>query len=221
MVEMDTKTRGQASLLALVVSLVVLTTVLGLALAVIDGAYRSADRQPAERRIATSLVERLVSEESTYTTRTNVMNETELHTLTAQQLTQTYPFARGTDLRVRSGDETIVERGLPTGGTTVRRLVLHERHQQVTTPVDANSTIPAGIQQATITVPARASVTTVRANERVVLHDPDGLTGAFEIAIPSHNPTRLRATGGRSDGVTVTHTQLRTTPRTLVVTIDV
>lgn len=151
--ETDRKTRGQASLLALVVSLVVLTTVVGLALAVIDGAYRSEEREPAERRIASSLAERLVSEEAGHTTRTNVMNETEIRTLAEQPLEQTYPFTKETEFRIRSGNETIVEQGEPTGGTTVRRLVHREHPQQVTQSVGERPTIPAGTQQATITVP--------------------------------------------------------------------
>ncbi|RRJ29182.1 DUF7263 family protein [Halocatena pleomorpha] len=218
---MKTKTRGQASLLALVVSLVVLTAILGLALTVVDGAYRSADRDPHERRIATSLADRLVSERSPYTTRASVMNETKLRTWSGQQFTNTYPFTNKAELHVRAGNETIIERGTPTGGTTVRRIVLQERHQQQTTPISENPVIPAGIQRTTITVPARASVTTIHANDRVVLHDPSGLTGSFEIALTGLEPTQLRATEERSDAVTVTYARVQTTPTELVVTVDV
>lgn len=213
----DAKTRGQAGLLALVVSLVVLTSVVGLALVVVDGAYRSADREPAERRIATSLAEKLVSEESEHTTRANVVNATELHTLTGERLDRAHPFTRETELRIRLGNETLVERGDPTGGTTVRRLVLREHRRQVTRSVGEGPTIPGGSQRATITVPPGGAATTVRANDSVILHEPDGLTGSFEIALTGPEPTRLRIDEGTA---TVTYAQVRTTPTELVVTVD-
>lgn len=218
--ETDTKTRGQASLLALVVSLVVLTAVMGLALGVVDGAYRSTEREPTERRIATSLAERLVSEEAGHTTRANVMNVTEIHTLTEQSFDRTYPVTRGTTFHVRLGNQTIINQGNPAGGTTVRRLVLHEHQQQVTQSVGDNSTIPTGTERATITVPPRVTATTIRANDRVVLHNPDGLTGSFEITLTDLESTRLHVEGGGAEAVTVTYTQGRTTPTKLVVTVD-
>lgn len=216
----STTTRGQASLLALVVSLVVLTSVMGVALAVVDGAYRSAEREPAERRIATSLAERLVSEESGHTTRVNVVNRTAIHTLTGEQLDHTHPFTRGTALHIRLGNETIVERGDPTGGTTIRRFVLSEHRRQVTQSVSETPTIPAGNQQATIVIPPGVTATTVRANDRVVLHEPEGLTGSFEITLTGRESTQLRVEGG-AEATTVTYTEIRTRPTELVVTVDV
>lgn len=213
-----TSTRGQTGLLSLVVSLVVLTSVVGLALAVVDGAYRSADREPAERHVATSLAERLVSEEADHTTRANLVNTTALRALTGDRLDRAYPFARATAIRIQLGNETIVQRGDPTGGTTVRRVVLREHRQQVTRSVRESPTIPAGTQRATITVPSDGTVTTVRTNDRVVLHEPDGLTGSFEIELVGLEPTRLRIEGDRT--ATVTYTRVEPTSTELVVTVD-
>lgn len=196
-------TRGQTGLFALV-----------------DGAYRSSDREPAQRHVATSLAEMLVSETAEHTTRANVVNSTEIHTLTEERIDHRYPFTRTTAVRIRLGNETIVERGDPTGGTTVRRLVLREHRRQVTQPVRETPTIPSGSQRATITIPPNESVTTVRANDRVVLHDPDGLTGSFEVRLTDIAPTQVRIEGETGGTATVTYTQVRTTPTELVVTVD-
>lgn len=211
----STDRRGQASLLALVVSLVVLTSVMGIALTIVDTAYRSADREPEERRIATTLAQRLVSADAEQTVRANVVNVTALRALS---LDRTYPFTRDTALRVRLGNETIAERGEPTGGTTVRRVVLRAHSQSVTRTVPETTTVPGGAKRPTITVPASGSVTTVRANGRVVFHDPAGLVGSFELP-RSHESIRLRITGGTGP-ITVSYGRIQAEPTELVVTVD-
>lgn len=218
------KERGQANLLALAVSLLVLTTVVGFSLAIIDGAYQNADRNPDERRVAVALAERLVSEESTLTSRSNVLNATRVRNLTDSRFNREYPVANGTDVRIRIGDETIIEQGDSTGGTTIRRVVLVERRQSVTLPIRGETlTLPRRSSRATITIAPETetgtAVTTVRANNRVVLHDPDGLEGRFEIDLSRYETTKVRIEPAGT--ATITYYPAQTTKAELVVTVDV
>jgi hypothetical protein len=215
---MRVEDRGQANLLALAVSLLVLTMTVGFCLVFIDGAYQSADRDPNERRIAVALAERLVSEESSLTSRANVVNATRVRALTPTRFKRRYPVVSGVDIRVRLGQETIVEQGDPTGGTTIRRVVLVERRQSVTLPMRGDTlTLPRRSTRATINI-SDPTTTTVRANDRVVLSDPNGLQGEFEIDLSRYETTRLRIEP--TGTATVTYYPAQTTKAELVVTVD-
>jgi hypothetical protein len=210
--------RGQANLLALAVSLLVLTMTVGFCLVLIDGAYQSADRDPGERQVAVALAERLVSEESPLTSRANVINATHVEMLTPSRFNRTHPVVRGVDIRIRLAGETIIKRGDTTGGTTIRRVVLIERRQSVTLPIrDDALTLPRRSTRATITIPD-STITTVRANNRVVLYDPDGLQGTFEIDLSRYETTTVRIEPAGT--ATVTYYPAQTTKAELVVTID-
>lgn len=210
--------RGQANLLALAVSLLVLTATVGFSLVLIDGAYRNADRDPNERRIAVALAERLVSEESPLTSRPNVINMTRVSELTPARFDRRYPVASEVDIQVRLGHETIVERGDPTGGTTIRRVVLVERHQSVTIPFRGGTlTLPRRSTRATITI-SNPTTTTVRANDRIVLHDPGGLEGTYEIDLSRYETTKLQIEP--TGTATITYYPAQTTKAELVVTVD-
>lgn len=210
--------RGQANLLALAVSLLVLTATVGFSLVLIDGAYQRADRDPAERRIAVALADRLVNEESSLTTRANVINTTRVREVTPARFDRRYPVVSEVDIRVRLGHETVVEQGDPTGGTTIRRVVLIERRQSVTIPFRGDTlTLPRRSPRATITISDTAT-TTVRANDRIVLHDPDGLQGTFEIDLSRYETTKLHLEP--TGAATVTYYPAQTTKAELVVTVD-
>lgn len=215
---MRSEERGQANLLALAVSLLVLTATVGFSLALIDGAYQSADRDPNERRIAVALAERVVSEESPLTTRANVINMTRVRGLTPIRFDRLYPAASGVDIRIKLGHTTIIEQGDPTGGTTIRRVVLIERRQSVTIPFRGDTlTLPRRSTRATITI-SDPVTTTVRVNDRIVLYNPDGLQGEFEIDLSRYETTKihLEPTGT----ATVTYYPAQTTKAELVVTVD-
>jgi len=71
--------------------------------------------------------------------------------------------------------------------------------------------------------PANTTVTTVRANERVVLHDESGLEGRYTVSLSRHRTVDLRfdASGPLSRGnVTVTYYPTETRKATLGVTVD-
>jgi hypothetical protein len=218
--------RGQANLVGVAVALLVVTTATGLGLALADGAFASAQRQPAERRVAVSLAERLVSAESPLTTRANVMTDRRLGSVTSAALDAEFPVARGYDVRIRLGDRVLVDRGTPAGGISVRRLVLVERRQSTT--IDAESdrlTLPRRSDAATVRLdpPADTTATTVRANGRVVLHDPAGLDGSYDVDLSRYETTTLTVEHSGSfpaGSLAVTYSPARTTKAELVVTVD-
>lgn len=190
--------RGQANLPALGVALLVLTAVVGASLTIADGAYASADREPEQRRLAVALSERLVSSESPATTRANVLNTTVLAGLDADRLDDEFPVVEETAVRVRVGGETVVERGSVADGATIRRIVLVEERGEVRIepplgPPNYTTTLPRRTARATVhvDVPPTTTVRTVRANGRVLLHDPDGLSGDLPVRLSRFETTRL------------------------------
>lgn len=139
--------RAQVNLPALAVALIALTATATLALALADDAFADADRTPAERRIATALTERLVAPDSPLTDRANVLDGVALAAFDAARLRGTFPVVGERAVRVRVGDRTLVERGDPTDGTTVRRIVLVRRRQAVELEPqldDDETTLPGG-----------------------------------------------------------------------------
>lgn len=217
--------RAQANLPALAVALLVVTTAMGLSVALADGAFSTATREPGERRVAVALGDRLVSPDSWLTTRANVVDASRTDELDAA-LDDRYPVASGWDVRVALGGRVLVERGDPTAGTTVRRLVLVERRQSRTLVLrEPRLTLPRRTPRATLTVdPSNGTtVTTVRANGRVVLHDPDGLDGEYGVDLSRYETTRLTVAHGGPfppGDVSVTYYPAQTTKGELVVTVD-
>lgn len=190
--------RGQANLPALAVALLVLTAVVGASLTIADGAYASADREPEQRRLAVALAERLVSPESALTARANVLNGTAVERLDGDRLDDDFPFVEGVAVRIRVGGKTVVERDDVVGGATIRRIVLVENRTAVRiepplSPPNYTTTLPRRTARAVIhvDVPPATEVRTVRANGRVVLHDPDGLAGDLPVRLSRFETTRL------------------------------
>lgn len=222
--------RGQANLPALGVALLVLTAVVGASLTIADGAYAGADRQPEQRRLAVALSERLVSPESTLTTRANVLNRSALDALDADRLDAAFPFVENASVRVRVGGASVVERGTVEGGATVRRIVLVEERREVRiepplSPPNYTTTLPRRTSRATIhvDVPPATTVRTVRANGRVVLHDPGGLSGDLTVRLSRFETTQLSfdVDGPLPPGrVAVTYYPANTTKAVMEVTVD-
>ncbi|WP_435360552.1 DUF7263 family protein [Haloarchaeobius sp. DFWS5] len=228
---MTTDVRGQANLVALGIALLALTSVLGVALAVADGALAGADREPGERRLAVSLSNRLVAADGPVTRRGNVLDADALDSLDTATFEADFPVAAdaNVDVRVRIDDRTLVETGAPDYGSTVRRIVLVERERTValTPPLDSTDsvTLPRRTDRVAITVdaPPGTNVTTVRANGRIVLRDPAGLDGNTTVTVSRFETTTLsfETTGNPPTGsVELTYYPTQTTKGTLVVTVD-
>ena len=221
--------RAQANLPAVAVALLLLTATTGLALTLADGAFATASRDPADRRVATSLTDRLVAEEGPLTRRANVLDADALSPLTEARLDARFPVVEGHAVRVRLDDRTLVERGTPSGGATVRRVVLVAEPQAVTlTPrlTGNTTTLPRRTDRVRVQIdpPGATTVSTVRANGRVVLHDPAGLSGTYDVDVSRFETVDLRfePTGPLPPtAVELTYYPTRTTKATLAVTVDV
>lgn len=214
--------RGQANLAALAVALVALVSATTLGLVVADGALADAERAPLERRAAVAAADRLVSSERT-TARPNVVLGRVLRSLGTDELDGLAPPVEGHAVRLRLDDETLFERGDPTGGTTVSRVVLvaepTTRSRTVTVDDGTALTLPRRTESVELAFDTDSDVETVRLNGRVVLHDPDGLRGEFTVRASRYETATLSFEGG-SGGVRVTSHPLQTTKATLRVTVD-
>jgi hypothetical protein len=218
--------RGQLNLPALAVALLVLVSTVGVALTLADGAFATADRAPEERRVAVALAERLVAPDARHTSRANVLNRSRTTALSASVLDNRFPVAAGHEVRVRLDDQTVLQRGDVSGGVTVRRVVLVRTERRVErTPslVDNATTLPRRTDSVHLTVAHAPNVTTVRANDRVVLHDPDGLVGNYTVRTSRFETLQLSFEANESlarGDVTVGYHPARTTKATLAVTVD-
>lgn len=214
--------RGQANLVALAVALVALISATTLGLVVADGALADAERDPLERRAAVAAADRLVTAEET-TVRPNVLAAAALRSLDGADIDSLAPPVEGRDVRLRVDDETLFERGDPTGGTTVSRVVLvaerTTRSRTVTASDGTTLTLPRRTPRVQLTFGVSADIETVRLNGRVVLHDPDGLTGQFTVRASRYETATLAFEGGSGE-VALTSHPLQTTKATLRVTVD-
>jgi hypothetical protein len=222
-------TRGQANLPAFAIAVLVVVSTATLSLLVVDGAFVAADRDPLEQTRAAGLASRLVAETSPLTVRRNVVNGSQTAALD-DALDAAFPVADGAEVRVTLGDAVLVERGDPTGGATVRRLVV------VATPT-ARTIEPAfsGSDPA-VTLPRRApavdltvdplpgtTVRAVRANGRVVLYDPGGLDGDYTVDISPLETVTLRFDADaplHPGSVSLEYRPVETRKAVLAVTVD-
>lgn len=214
--------RGQANLLSLAVALVALLSATTLGLVVADGALADAERDPLERRAAVAAADRLVSAPAT-TVRPNVLDRRAIRTVGGNALSALVPPTEGRAIRLRLDDETLFERGDPTGGTTVQRVVLvavpTTRTRTVTVADGSSYTLPRRTTSVDLVFDGDSTVETVRLNGRVVLHDPDGLTGRFTVR-PSRYETATLVFEGGAATVEIANYPLRTRKATLRVTVD-
>lgn len=218
--------RAQTTLPAVAVALVVLTVVTGIGLAMADAAIAGADRTPNERRVATATAAQLVSPDGPIAERANVLNSSKVAGFDAATLTAVTPTASEYDIAVSLDDDRIAASGEPDGGHTIRRLVVVEEPTVETLrPSGTRVTLPRRADSATITLtPADGTtVWTVRAGNRVVLHNDSGLAGTFEVSLARYETTELRfqtaGTLGKGD-IEIVYDAPRTRKATLAVTVD-
>jgi hypothetical protein len=222
--------RAQASLPALGIALLLLTATLGLGLALADSAVANAERPASERRLAHGLSEHFVRAESPLTHRSNVLDRRAITNLSREAFTDRHPGLVSSGVRLRVDDRTVFTSGDPRGGTTVRRLVLVQRRQTATMSPglygqNASLTLPRRTRSVTLDLapPRAANVTTVWANDRVVLHNSSGLSGEFSISVSALDTTRLHFRNERSlppGSVEVTYRPIHETKAILAVTVD-
>jgi hypothetical protein len=221
--------RGQTSLPALGLALLVLTAATFLGVAVAHGALAGADRAALDRQAAVALSDRLTAGDARLTLRENTLNASRLDDLSASALRGRYGLDPDADVSVRLDDRTLASAGQPRGGVTVRRVVLVARHGDRTFEPSLDGTravtLPRRVDSVTLTLSPDAGTTVrrIRANGRVVLQNASGLDGTFDVAVSPYETTRLRvdAVGGLDTGaLEVTLAPERTEKRLLVVTVD-
>lgn len=218
--------RGQANLLALAAAIVLLTAATVGSVALADRALGGADRDPGARHAAEAVSARLVAADANHTRRANVVNRTAIRALDAADTDRLAPPVRDRSVRVRLGNETLLERGDPDG-PTVRRVVRvegDERRSESLNFADRTAvSLPDRVRRVRLDVSAggNATVTAVRANDRVVLHDRSGLAGEYVVSVPPVASPRLSFTveGGRDGAATVAWTATNATAETLEVTV--
>lgn len=216
--------RAQTTLPAVAVALVLLTVVTAVGLFMADSAITGADRTPDERRVAASTAAHLVAANGPVSVRANVLNGSALAAFDAAALGNLTGPSYAAEVRVDGA--TIAATDDATGGTTIRRLVLVETTSAERLEPDGTSvTLPRRASNVTITLtpPDGTTVSTVRANDRVVLYNESGLDGSFEVQVSRYETTELRfqTAGGLTDGaVEVTYDAPTTTKATLAVTVD-
>ncbi|MES3518487.1 MAG: hypothetical protein PPP58_12575 [Natronomonas sp.] len=208
--------RGQANVLGLAVALLLLTTVTGIAVVVADGAFVDADRDATERATASGVADRLVAADSPLTDRRNVIRAERM-----DRIDDVVP--PDIDARVTVGTEVVYERGAPTDGTTVERVMLLSTSETaVATPQNGSTTVPRPAETAVVRIDPDATVDTVRARDRIVLHDPSGITERNQIPLFGQEPTEVEFAGAFDDeAVSVTYRTEETEPKRLSVTVDV
>lgn len=218
-----TESRGQANLPALAVALLLVGASVGVAVALAGGAFATADTDPRDARLASSLAERLVAADGPLAVRANVLSGAEV----ASASDDLCPGE--TDCRIRLDGETIAARGDPSRGETMRRIVLVADTEWRTIdpglPGEDAVTLPRRTANATVHLdpPAGTRVTTVRANDRVVLHDPDGLDGRYDLSLSRYDTVTLAVDANRDLGAETLSVDYRvetTTKAILRVTVD-
>jgi hypothetical protein len=216
-------TRGQANLPALALALLLVGASIGVAVALAGGAFAAADTDPEDARLATALSERLVAADGPLSVRANVLSAAAVENASAAWLPE------GVDARVSLDGDPVVARGTPRGGTTLRRVVLvAATNQRAVDPTLAGRdvvTLPRRTGEATLTLTPRrgADITAVRANDRVVLRDPDGLTGEFDVSLSRYDTVQFSFDATRDLGANAVDIEYRvetTRKAVLAVTVD-
>ena len=222
--------RAQANLLALVAALFALTTAMVVGTVVADASLSGAARDSDERHAAVAVADRLVAAESPLTNRTNVVNGSAIDDVTAARLRARYPVLADRSVRVTLGGETLATAGRPAGGTTMRRVVLVERTQELTVRPDFTGgnrvVLPRRTDRVELAIdrPENVSISAVRANGRPVLYSPRGsLDGTYAVDVSRRETVALRFEANDTlsrDDVTMTLHPWRTNKSTLAVTVD-
>ena len=222
--------RAQTELPALAVAFVLLTGMVVAGIVLANSALTSAERPALEEQTATSLSERLVSEDSPHTVRQNVLSGEELEALNETVLRNVYNLPEDAGVEIRVDDETVVETATVETATTVERIVLVERRTLETIRPDFDSsrtvTLPRRTSNSTLTIdpPQGTAVERVVANDRVVLANESGLDGTFDVSLSPFETTALRFESAGildDDSVEIVYEPSETVKVTLQVSVDV
>lgn len=220
--------RAQTSLPALGIALVLLVTTSVFAVTVAAEQLERSRAGTLEREGAVAVADALVAPDSVVTVRANVVDRAALRSVSPATLEARYGLDSSDGVRIRLGTETVLHRGAVDAGTTIERIVLIEnRSRRTIVPTFRQSrqmTLPRRTPNVTLRIrPDNATVETVRVNGRIVLDNPTGLRGRFEVPISRFETATIEFVGsGRlsSGDVRVSYWPARTRKSRLRVTIQ-
>lgn len=189
---------GTSTLLALVAALVVLTTVLTGVLVLVEDGFQDAQRDDGERAVAIAASERLVGADGPVASRPNVVERDALESLNESDFRE-IGAGDGYAMTVAVDGDEVAAIGDFDRGTTIRRVVSIEDHERVersprVATLDGHEvTVPVRTDSVDVTIEpsTTGNVTAVRINDRVVLHDEDGLTGTFDLDVSRYETVTL------------------------------
>lgn len=209
--------RAQANLLGFAAAVVVVVTVTVAGVALASDALADADRQPAATHAADRLSAHLVAADAAHTREPNVLRADRTANLTLARLDRKVPPVRGRAVAVTLGGKPIVERGdvgssatepdtaRSTESIRIERRVRVERDIERTERMDLTErggyVLPDHTGRVVVRIDTRRTRTvhTVRADGRVVLHDPAGLSGRYVVRVPDVRPLAIDV-GSDGDG---------------------
>jgi len=224
--------RGQANLLGFAAAVVVVVTVTVTGVAVASDALGDADRTPKSTHAAERLATHLVAADAAHTRDRNVLRADRTAALTDDDLDAAVPPVRGRSLSVTLGGDILVERGdtdvRPTDGAVqvdrrvrVERAVDRSRRVDLATQGSVTLSDHTGRLVVRIGTDRTRTVHTVRADGRVVLHDPSGLSGRYVVSVPETRPLTVgfESDGGGPGAVDVSWTATNASVERLVVSV--
>lgn len=221
--------RGQASLPALAIALLILSSVTVLSLAVADGALAAADRDAGERHVATSVADRLVAADGPIAVRQNVLDAAALESLDSGTLRNELAVVEDEAIRISVGGSPVVSEPNARDGTTVRRIVSVRRieRRSLTPRLGSNKavTLPRRTESVSIDLdpPNGTTIETVSTNDRVLLHNASGLDGHYDVELSRFETARLRFAGSGplyQGNVTLEYPIEQRSRASLAVTVD-
>lgn len=180
--------RGLSTLLSLVAAITVVTIAFAGTMVIVEDAFRETRRGDAERAVAIQASDRLVAAGGSIGEAPNVVNVSELAALSAADLRQIGASDRFA-MAVAVDGTRVASVGDPGEGHVVRRIALvqsSERAERTPTIVGGNDpslTVPVRTETVELTIdpPVNTTVTEVRSDGRVVLADPAGLDGTYDV----------------------------------------
>ncbi|MFD1597703.1 DUF7263 family protein [Halobellus rarus] len=224
--------RAQANLIGFAVALVVVTTVTVAGATLANDALADADRQPEATRAAEALAAHLVDDDAAHTRGRNALRAGPVSNLTAAALDDAVPPIRGRSVRVSLGGDVLLEREGSDGPVDARAVRIERRVRVVeSTPrarrvgLDDRSEVVVDDHDGRVSIHVETgrfrTLTTVRAGGRVVLHDPSGLDGSYDVSVPRRRPLTVKfESSGRGGGTATVGWTARTgTVERLVVTV--
>jgi len=191
--------------LVLITALIGMTLLVGGTLALVDTGMAVAEESTVEAVLAETQSDRLVAASGPIAVRDHVIDPAAAAGLDADVLKHT----ESTAMAVRLNRQELLHIGDPSGGVTVRRIVVLQR----TTPVervDQSVTIPRGVATATV-IPHRQ--TAISANGRIAYVGAERTT----LRLSHRTQTTLRTTGPQ---LTVRYDRVEHEPAVLSVTVD-